>query len=120
MDMIPHGDAHLYTNYRNKQKVHRALAYVTLDGIATVYLILGIHETHQFDSGMNVSAGIAGGLLPDLLIGLYNIMKPQWLTWFHDLHFYFHNFIVNRARDVTFSVGLAMQIVLLLTLQARI
>ena len=120
LDMIPHGDANIYKNYRKKQHVRRALAYVTIDAIVTVYIILGIREAHQFDDGANVTAGIAGGLLPDLLIGYYNILKPKWLNWFHDLHFFFHNYIVNRRRDLAFPVGLTMQIIILLVLQTRI
>ena len=120
MDTIPHGDAHLYENYRNHQKIKRALAYVTIDAVATIYIILGIREAHQFDDGINVSAGIVGGLLPDLLIGLYNVVKPKWLQWFHDLHFFFHNIIVDRRRDISLSAGIIMQVIILLVLNTRI
>lgn len=120
MDMVPHGDAHLYESYQNNQKVKTALAYVTLDAVLTVYLILGIREAHQFDDGMNVSAGIVGGLLPDLLIGFYNLFKPKWLDWFHDLHFFFHNYIVDRKRDIAFTTGVVMQVAILLILNTRI
>lgn len=120
MDMVPHGDSNLYDNYQNKQHVKRALAYVTIDAIATAYLIIGIRETHRFDDGLNVSAGIFGGLLPDLLIGFYNILKPKWLLWFHNLHFFFHNYVVSRKRDVSFAAGLSLQIIILLILNTRI
>ncbi|TAL19726.1 hypothetical protein EPN90_02515 [Patescibacteria group bacterium] len=121
LDMIPHGDAHLYENYRNHQKVKRALAYVTLDAVVTAYLILGIRSARQFDNGANVTAGIIGGLLPDLIIGVYNLIKVEWLTWFHNLHFFFHNFFIRRwQRDIAFSYGLTMQIVVLALMQTRI
>jgi hypothetical protein len=120
MDMVPHGDANLYESYQSKQKVKTALAYVTLDAVLTVYLILGIRETHRFDDGMNVSAGIVGGLLPDLVIGFYNLFKPKWLDWFHDLHFFFHNYVVDRKRDIAFASGVVMQIAILFVLNTRI
>ncbi len=120
LDMIPHGDAGLNKDYRNNQKIRRAVAYVTMDAVLTVYLILGIRQAHQFDDGANVSAGIAGGLLPDFLIGLYYVLKPQWLEKFHDLHFFFHNFIVNRRRDIPLSLGIGLQAVIIMALQVRI
>ena len=120
LDIIPHGDADLYKDYKRGNKVKLALSYTMIDAIVTAYVVVAIAQARLFDSGLNVAAGIVGGLLPDLLVGVYEITKTQWLKKFHEIHFFFHNMFVNRYRDVSFMTGVAYQLIVLLILQKRI
>lgn len=124
-DMVPHGDEHMYEGYKNgaKNKVLRAFLYVGLDALATIVLIAVFFLRQDFFSPLNVAMGIVGGLLPDLLVGLFEIVKPKrrtWLnrklSWFHGFHMANHHFVIKHARnekDIPFRYGLLMQGVVL-------
>lgn len=125
MDMIPHGDSHVYDDYTKGKRVRMAVSYTVIDAVITAYLIVGISQARLFDNGMAVAAGIIGGLLPDLLIGVYEITKTRFLTSFHRFHFFMHNLVVNRKwvtknGDFSFLAGVSYQLVILVILQMRI
>lgn len=118
-DMVPHGDEHMYEGFKSGKKVGRALLYVSLDAIGTVVLIALFFLKQDFFSTLNVAMGIIGGLLPDLLVGLFEVVKPKrrnWfsrkLSWFHGFHMANHHFIIKHVRhekDIPFRYGLLMQ-----------
>lgn len=125
-DMVPHGDEHMYEGYKSGNKVTRALIYVGLDALATVALIAVFFLGQDFFSPMAVAMGILGGLLPDLMVGLVELIKPKqrtWLNrklaWFHGFHMANHHFIikhVRKERDIPFHYGLALQGIVLSSL----
>lgn len=122
-DMIPHGDEHMYEGYKNGNKVTRALLYVGMDALMTVVLLLVVFLKQDFFSPLNVAMGVIGGLLPDLMVGLFEMLKPKrrtWfarkLSWFHGFHMKNHHFLikhVRKERDIPLRYGLAMQGVVL-------
>ncbi len=125
LDMIPHGDSHVYDDYTKGKRVRMAVSYTMIDAVITAYLVVGISQAHLFDDGFTVAAGIIGGLLPDLVIGLYEVTKARFLEPFHRFHFFMHNLIVRKqwlkhAGDFSFATGVSYQIVVLLLLQTRI
>jgi len=119
-DMIPHGDSQLYKGYLAGSKVKRAIAYAVIDSIVAIMLVLFLFNTRMFDNRLAVSLGIAGGILPDLIVALYEVFKVRQLKWFQRLHFFFHNLITDRAGDLTTSSGFAMQMLFLAALITRI
>ena len=114
-DIIPHGDSKLYKDYvgGSKRKARRAVAYVMLDGIAAIYTILVLLNMGTSPDRLTLSLGIAGGVLPDLLVGIYEVTRVPGLKWFHRLHFFFHNLVTSRKGDVGLGSGLAIQFSLL-------
>lgn len=114
-DIIPHGDSNLYKDYiaGSKRKVRKALAYVMLDGVAAIYTVLFLLNVGSAPDRLTLSLGIAGGVLPDLLVGLYEVTRIPGLQWFHRLHFFFHNLVTSRKGDVAFRSGLVIQFSLL-------
>src|SRR3989344_1193939 len=96
VDMIPHGDSHVYARFKRKEKVKRAVAIVALDACATIFFILFIFNTQIFVSRLSVSLAIAAGILPDFLVALTEIYKPKWLMKYHGFHFYMHNLLVHK------------------------
>ncbi|HEU0051252.1 MAG TPA: hypothetical protein VFQ60_04335 [Patescibacteria group bacterium] len=119
-DMIPHGDGNLYKGYVAGSKVKRAIAYVVIDSVIAILLVLFLFNTKVFENRLGISMGIAGGVLPDLLVAIYEVTKIRFLKWVHRVHFFFHNLIIDRVGDLTFSSGFAMQIFFFAALISRI
>lgn len=126
-DMVPHGDENMYEGYKNGNKVVRAVMYVAADAVLTVVRVALFFIKEDFFHPMNVAMGIVGGLLPDLLVGLYEILKPQGKRWwsrklmaFHAFHMKNHHFVIGRvrkeARDIPLRYGLALQAVTMVVL----
>ena len=111
-DIIPHGDTNLYKNYISGRKVKTSIAYVTIDGICTTLFVLFIFNLGLGDAKLAITMGIIGGVLPDLLVGIYEVFHVRGLNWFHRLHFFFHN-MVSETHDMTFASGFAMQVMFL-------
>jgi hypothetical protein len=110
IDIIPHGDADLYENYLNGKQVRRAMAYVGTDAACAVILTLILLNSplHEAVRGA-VSWGIAGGVVPDVLVGAREKLKIQALDGFHRFHFFFHNMVSKRYGDVPMWLGIGGQ-----------
>lgn len=121
IDMIPHGDTGIADNYKVK-KVRRkqALAYVMVDAVVAILFVLIIANTRDITSVRNFTWGIVGSVLPDLIVGVYELTKTKYLHWFNKLHFYFHDFFVNRKGDVPLYYALMAQVVLIAYLQTKL
>ncbi len=121
LDMIPHGDSHVYARFKRKEKVKQAIAIVILDSSATILFILFLFNTQIFVSRLSVSLAILGAILPDALIGLAEIYKPHWLVRYHAFHFYMHNFLVHRLRfEWPQLAGLGFQAIIFVFLMSHI
>ncbi len=118
-DLVPHGDSEMYKGYVAGSKVKRAIAYVVIDSIIAILFVLVLFNTQVFESRLSVSLGVVGGVLPDMLVAIHEVTKARFLTWFHKLHFFFHNFFTNRFGDLTFPAGFAAQVLFLAALIAR-
>ncbi|MDP2933191.1 MAG: hypothetical protein Q8N81_03600 [bacterium] len=119
-DLIPHGDTKLYRKNDFGRRSKRAKAYVTVDAIAAILFVLLLFNFRDFIHPINVSLGITFGLLPDLLVGLYETGKATRLRKFHKLHFFFHDFVIKRRGDISFRYGFLMQLIILVLLQVRV
>lgn len=119
-DIIPHGDSNLYKGFVSGSKVKRAIAYVMIDGVIAIFFVLFLFNSSLFDHRLAISMGIAGGVLPDLLVGMYEMFRVPGLRWFHRVHFFFHNLISSRKGDLSFPSGFAMQLIFLAALLSRL
>jgi hypothetical protein len=113
MDIIPHGDSRLYKGYISGAKARRAVAYVLIDSLVALFFVLFLFNTKFVDHRTAITAGIVGGVLPDFLVGVYEVLRIPGLKWFHRLHFFFHNLVSAKKGDLALSTGIAMQMVLL-------
>ncbi len=111
-DIIPHGDTKIYKNYLSGKSVKSSVAYVTIDGILTTLFVLFLFNLGLGDARLAITMGIVGGVLPDLLVGIYEVFHIKSLSWFHRLHFFFHN-MISEQYDMTFASGFAMQVMFL-------
>ncbi|MFH1253401.1 MAG: hypothetical protein V1664_03670 [Candidatus Uhrbacteria bacterium] len=121
VDIIPHGDNFISNNFRVlKRHRKQAVAYVTIDAICAILFILFIVNIRDVTLIKPISAAIIGSLLPDLLVGLYEITKSKYLHWTFKLHFFFHDLIIKKRGDVPLRYALIAQIILVLLLQTRL
>jgi hypothetical protein len=121
VDMIPHGDTGLSDNFRiHKRRRKQAVAYVAVDAVIAIFFVLMLANTRDIISVRNFTWGIIGGVLPDLLVGLYEITKTPLLKWFNTMHFYFHDYFVKRKGEVPLYYALMAQVVLIAYLQTKL
>lgn len=121
VDMIPHGDGFIANNFFvQKRKRRQALAYVTIDAVCSVLLLLFLINTKDLESLRALSWGVFGGVLPDVLVGLNDLTRGKYLWWFNRIHFFFHDFFMKRYGDIPLKFALAGQFVFILWLQTRI
>jgi hypothetical protein len=115
LDMIPHGDEMMLENYKSgkKSKARRAMAYVTMDAIITAYAIMAILSSAPASLHGPMKWGIVGSILPDLLVGAYEVTKVKWLRGYVSFHHRNHHRLIGKlrqGRDIPFNWGLAYQI----------
>ncbi len=126
MDMIPHGDDHLYSEYKKGNSKKLALWYTGIDIAATIAVITVVLMTGDFGSIAGVIAGILGGLLPDIFVGVCEVFKPgkSWLgrrlVGFEAFHMWNHHLLISKFRkdekDIPMGYGFLMQAVFMVML----
>ncbi|PJA47715.1 hypothetical protein CO172_00450 [Candidatus Uhrbacteria bacterium CG_4_9_14_3_um_filter_36_7] len=119
VDMIPHGDSKISDNYRiYKRKRKQAIAYVMIDTTIAIFFILFLFNIKDIVNTRMITWGIIGSVLPDTLIGLYEVTKWKYLKSFYHLHFVFHNYVTKRHGDIPLSYAIFGQIILIILLQS--
>ncbi|MBP6944572.1 hypothetical protein KBD61_02765 [Patescibacteria group bacterium] len=119
-DIIPHGDSGLYKDYASGTKMKRAIAYVTLDGLVGMLLVLALFNTGLNTHRLAITAGIFGSVLPDVLVALYQVFHIKVLEPVNRFHFSFHTRITDKKGDIPFGAGVALQVFLTILLLIRI
>lgn len=113
LDFIPHGDEHLTTGFTRTRVVKRMLGATAIDGSILVFLLLiYLIATPSLSSGQ-LLAGLAGGLLPDLLEGVYLISNANWLKAYSRWHMAMHNWLRHR---LLWTEGILVQVLVLAAL----
>lgn len=117
LDVIPHGDSHMYKRYKNKElSMKKAMAGTMLDAIATVIFVILIFNLGIYHTKLVTSMALIGAIIPDVLIGIYELSlpnAPKFLRVIHKWHFKNHDLIAEQY-DLSFKNGLLLQVVFLL------
>lgn len=112
VDMIPHGDNQLADLFRlHKKKRKLAIAYVTVDAVVAMYMVMAIFLVRTDGTNVAFAAAVAGSILPDLLVGLSDIFRTKALKQFCRFHFFFHDFFSRKHGDIPLKFALAGQAV---------
>ena len=123
LDMIPHGDSNLYKRYKNKEfSVKKAMANTILDSIAAIVFVIVVFNLGIYQTKLVTSMAILGAIIPDVMIGLYELFSPnppKILKTIHKWHFINHDLIAKR-RDFKWKSGKLLQLVVFLILLAKI
>lgn len=118
VDIVPHGDNRLSENFRVKKKKRKEIAaFLTVDACVALFFVLLLIHTRDIESLRTFSWGIAGAILPDLLVGLYDLTRSRFLRWNYRMHFFFHDLLIRRRGDVPLFYSLLAQMVLIAYLQ---
>jgi hypothetical protein len=114
VDMIPHGDEHMLNGFKSGSKVKRAVAYVTIDAIFAVYAILLILSNAPERLHDSMKWGIIGSVLPDLVVGVFELTRVKYLRRFTAWHHRNHHHLIGKYRhghDIPFKWGVGYQVV---------
>lgn len=116
MDLIPHGDSLLYVGYSNGKKVSTAIMIQIFDTIVMAGFVIYLLTQVVAHQRLAVITGIIGGILPDVLVMLYELFRFKWLKKFHYIHKYFHNWLTSRIGDLSLRNGMIMESIILTSL----
>jgi hypothetical protein len=119
-DLIPHGDDDLYQEYKKGNKKLRAYLHVAVDAVVTIGLVFSMFWFRDFVNPAAIIAGVVGGVLPDVLVGLCEVLKPRAdsrlyraLAWFHGVHMKNHrhviHWVMDDKKDISEIAGFVMQ-----------
>ncbi|MBU0649073.1 hypothetical protein KJ969_03160 [Patescibacteria group bacterium] len=114
MDMIPHGDSKDYAQYKKTGVIPKWQIYqmifdnVIMFGLM-IYLLIFNVESYWWPTFW----GILGSILPDIIVAIHECRPSKITRPFHKLHFYFHDLIPDRWRDIRFRYAVIIQIVLI-------
>lgn len=119
LDIMPHGDSQLYQKYKKGElSTKKVMALTILDGIATVVFVLIFFSLEIHKSTIVTASAIIGSVLPDVLIGFYELLSPKapkWLKIVHKWHFKNHDYFAIK-HDLSFKNGLLLQLIFFLVL----
>lgn len=113
LDLIPHGDRHHVVDYYfgERKKLKQIYNGIVIDTVATIIMVAILMSYTTFNK-IGMAWGIIGGVLPDLLVGLNEVMNNSKLKWFTKMHFKVHNALIHKIRVKPLS-GTLFQIVLI-------
>ncbi len=99
MDLIPHGDYHHVQWYFSgrKEKFKKIYQTIVVDATATIIMV-SILLAYVPLNRASVAWGIIWGVVPDLLVGLSELMKNKWLNAFSKFHFIIHDAIAKKIK----------------------
>lgn len=120
MDAIPHGDSELYKHYIAGRISWITRLYLASDILLTTCFSFFLFYHASTTSLPTLIAGLLGSILPDVLVGIYEFFRVRGLFIFHRFHFFFHNFITSRWRDLPLWLGLPLELLLIIGLCTRI
>jgi hypothetical protein len=112
VDMIPHGDVFLADDYRIHKKHFRwTIAYGIADMIIGILLLmlLGLFLDSRITQSAVYIASIAGSILPDILVGITDLVKNRLAKAYYKFHFFFHDFFSRKHGDVKLHYALLAQ-----------
>lgn len=122
LDVIPHGDQHLgkklfdwkFQEERLTKKNFAGLAvYGIVDYIVTILMIMYVFKNLPLENESSVAWAIIGGVIPDVIVGLYMVGNFKWLRGLFKAHMFNHHLILKKMKnDIPLWIGMVMQIIL--------
>lgn len=116
LDMLPHGDSSLGDKHFNSKKSVGPYAYVAIDNVLAIYLLLAIVNVVPSGAIAALTGGVAGSILPDVLVGVYEASRRRWLKGFFAFHLRVHNYFTSRVGDIPLFAGIGYQAAFILFL----
>ncbi len=111
LDTIPHGDSALGAKHFSKQKSIGPYAYAAIDNALAIYLLLFLVNITPHSALLALSTGVAGSILPDVFVGIYEASKRRWMKSFFAFHLRVHNTFTSKIGDIPLVAGILYQAV---------
>ncbi|MDQ5952092.1 MAG: hypothetical protein QG626_219 [Patescibacteria group bacterium] len=113
VDMIPHGDMFMREPDNLVNKITEKLAHVfVITDIAlglTLLTVLGYFLPNEITRSPVYIASIFGSILPDLMVGINDLVKTALGRKHTQVHFFFHDFFCRKHGDPKLRYALAAQ-----------
>jgi hypothetical protein len=113
LDMVPHGDAKLWNEYKSGNSLAKSIIYTAIDSIAAVVIFIYLMETAPYASRATMITGVIGAILPDFLVAVGEGVRSRSFFWFQRQHMRIHNAFASRLGDLSFRAGIFMQLIVL-------
>lgn len=91
LDFIPHGDREHIKHFALGERLKFILGVRIIDAIATLVLAIIIFKTSFFVHPVSVAWGILGAVVPDFLVGIFELTRTRYLKRFYYIHHLIHN-----------------------------
>lgn len=114
-DIIPHGDSHHYPDFLKRRHVAWPVGIVIFDVVGTIALVVILFLKRSMISPFSVALGITGSLLPDVLVAVHEGLPSIITKHLSKFHFWNHDLVARRLRDLATIPGLLIQLVVFLT-----
>lgn len=114
VDIIPHGDSHHYPDFLKRRHVAWPVGIVIFDVVGTVALVAILFLKREFISPLAIILGITGSLLPDIIVALHEGLPTIITKHLSKFHFWNHDLVARRLRDLATIPGLLIQLVVFL------
>ncbi len=115
MDLVPHGDHEIVARYRENKQVKKILSFLITDTLATLCLVVALFVSPIPFNEQLVFWGIAGALLPDIIVALYQVFEFRLLKKFNHFHYFIHDFFPEKKnKKLKFLPGLLLQILVII------
>ncbi|PIR94287.1 hypothetical protein COT97_02250 [Candidatus Falkowbacteria bacterium CG10_big_fil_rev_8_21_14_0_10_39_11] len=111
-DIIPHGDHDNVIAFKTEKKIKQVVGLIAVDAVLGL-MFLSLYFSQVKNTGANIYpiiAGIFGGVLPDLLVGLYQMNKKYFFR-FNFIHMRIHELIKFR---IPLKVAFVLQILFII------
>lgn len=109
LDVIPHGDTALVKAYRENFKQKAMIYLITFDIFSSIALFFILFFFHKITFSEPVLWGIVGGILPDIMVAIYEITN-KYFRRLHRLHFWTHD---RLNWTISLKLGLLVQIIII-------
>ena len=118
IDIIPHGDSKMAERLKVEKKKLVPYTYGVIDYLVAYYVLLAFLNIGDIKNMFAFTMAVAGSLLPDLLVVVYEASKGKLFKKFYNFHFFFHDMLVKKTGDMKLIYGISYQVgVILLLLQ---
>ncbi len=107
-DIIPHGDEQLGKKFfgldisnifQPETKLKFMALYGSLDACALVIFLLFLFRNFTFANSDSVTWAMIGGILPDILVALYQLGKFRILKGFSEFHNWNHHLLLKKIKS---------------------
>ena len=107
LDLIPHGDQHQVEYYKSKKRLNKIANLLATDSVvALIFFALYFDARQPLPITPSIIWGVVGGILPDLLVAIYNLNR----RFFFRFNYIHHRIHQTFKLHIPFTIAFIIQI----------